>query len=248
MGHHGYVRRQARIGVRLPTTHPVAMTMPNALEELFRMRSLRFLLSGAASTRSTVPNTRVAEGWRRWKAFCALCVVVGVFAILLPMESGCSAGTVLAIPLLLDALVQCCHAVHIRRHPGVAWRLLGGAISAAGATVLLSVPLDDVMPLGVAMGVFLLHSSLARFFLSAFLEPQNDRNWLSHIGVTGVLLGLGLLLFGAEAKATLLGPLVGLVVLLDGARLAVTACPGHRQRADVPPALPFHVSCGSVRG
>ena len=79
------------------------------------------------------------------------------------------------------------------------------------------------------IGVFLLHSGLVRCLLAAFLEPLQGWSLLSNIGAFGVMTGLGLLFFGADAPPTLLGPLLGLLVMLDGTWLALTASAARRQ-------------------
>ncbi|MFY9973309.1 MAG: DUF308 domain-containing protein [Chromatiaceae bacterium] len=180
-------------------------------------------------SRISLHERRIAEHWQHWTVFGALGILAGAAAVLLPGRPGLSAAAVLAIPLLLDGFVQCCHAGHIRRHFGAAWRLLGGAISVGTGTLLLSVPLEDILPLGLAIGVFLLHSGLVRCLLAAFLEPLQGWSWLSNIGAIAVMAGLGLLFFGADAAPTLLGPLLGLLMMLDGAWLALTAWAARRQ-------------------
>ena len=182
-----------------------------------------------AISRISLHERRIAQHWQHWTVFGALGILAGAVAILLPGRAGLSAAAVLAIPLLLDGFVQCCHAGHIRRHFGAAWRLLGGAISVGTGTLLLSVPLEDILPLGLAIGVFLLHSGLVRCLLAAFLEPLQGWSWLSNIGAIGVMTGLGLLFFGDDAAPTLLGPLLGLLMMLDGAWLALTAWAARRQ-------------------
>ena len=182
-----------------------------------------------ATSRIALHESRVAEHWQHWMVFGALSFGVGAIAILLPTRTGLPAAAALAIPLLLDGLLQCCHAGHIRRHFGAAWRLLGGTMSVAMGTLLLCVPLEDILPLGLAVGVFLLHSGLARCLLAAFLEPLYGWSWLSNVGVIGVMSGLGLLFFGAGAEPSLLGTLVGLLLMLDGAWLALSAWAARRQ-------------------
>lgn len=182
-----------------------------------------------ATYRIALHERRIAQHWQHWTVFGALGILAGAVAILLPGRAGLSAAAVLAIPLLLDGFVQCCHAGHIRRHFGAAWRLLGGTVSVATGTLLLAVPLEDFLPLGLVVGVFLLHSGLVRCLLAAFLEPLQGWSWLSNIGAIGVMAGLGLLFFGADAAPTLLGPLLGLLMMLDGAWLAMTAWAARRQ-------------------
>ena len=173
-----------------------------------------------------------------WRAFLIegiVLLVLGLFAIVIPVVATIAVEVFVGWVLLLSGVVGLISTFRMRSTPGFGWSLLSAAIALAAGVVLLAWPLSGVFSLTVILTAFLTIEGVASIMLALSHRHGFSARWALLL-VSGLIdLFLAALIFlGLPANAAwAIGLLVGINMVFGGSTLISMAL---QARSLAPPA------------
>jgi len=173
-----------------------------------------------------------------WRAFLIegiVLLVLGLFAIVIPVVATIAVEVFVGWVLLLSGVVGLISTFRMRSTPGFGWSLLSAAIALAAGVVLLAWPLSGVFSLTVILTAFLTIEGVASIMLALSHRHGFSARWALLL-VSGLIdLFLAALIFlGLPATAAwAIGLLVGINMVFGGSTLISMAL---QARSLAPPA------------
>jgi uncharacterized membrane protein HdeD (DUF308 family) len=145
-----------------------------------------------------------------------LLIMLGVAAIAFPMFSTLAAEIWIAWIILFAGGSKLAYAFQSRSEGGFIWKLLLSILYIATGILLLIYPLQGVLTLTLALGIFLVVEGVFETALAFQMRPNPNWLWLLGNGITtlilGALIGLEWPLNGSFA----IGLLLGISIIFSG--------------------------------
>jgi uncharacterized membrane protein HdeD (DUF308 family) len=171
-----------------------------------------------------------ARHWKLLLAIGALCDLVGVYAILVPIVASISVTVLVGWALVIGGIVQLGHG--LRRDLAwsweVAWRLLVSVLTIAAGVWIVLAPLTGTITLTVVLVAWFWAIGVTRL-LAWWRMRGVEHSWT--VGLGGALaLVLGILIWADLPSSAVwaIGLLVGIELLFAGSALIMTAFAGRQ--------------------
>jgi uncharacterized membrane protein HdeD (DUF308 family) len=161
----------------------------------------------------------------------ALLAVIGVLAIIYPLVSSSAIAVPLGWLLIITAVLQGVVLFGMRSMPHFAFQALSVALALIIGLLLLRDPQQARETLIMLVIVYLLLQGVSRLMFGLSIRPFRHWQWVMGSGVLGILLSLVLLTTLPDAAPWLVGLLVGLDLIGEGAAIAYLAWDTNRQPA-----------------
>lgn len=161
----------------------------------------------------------------------ALLAVIGVLAIIYPLVSSSAIAVPLGWLLIITAVLQGVVLFGMRSMPHFAFQALSVALALIIGLLLLRDPQQARETLIMLVIVYLLLQGVSRLMFGLSIRPFRHWQWVMGSGVLGILLSLVLLTTLPDAAPWMVGLLVGLDLIGEGAAIAYLAWDTNRQPA-----------------
>jgi uncharacterized membrane protein HdeD (DUF308 family) len=172
-----------------------------------------------------------------WRAFLIegiVLLVLGLFAIVIPVVATIAVEIFIGWVLLLSGVVGLISTFRMRNAPGFGWSLLSAVIAIAAGVVLLVWPLSGVLSLTLILTAFLTIEGVASIMMSLTHRNGFSARWalLLVSGLVDLILA-ALIFFGLPGTAAwAIGLLVGINMVFGGSALISMAL---QARSTAPP-------------
>ena len=177
-----------------------------------------------------------------WRAFLIegiVLLILGIFAILIPVVATIAVEVFIGWVLLLSGVVGLISTFRLRGAPGFGWSLLSAVIAIAAGVVLLAWPLSGVLWLTLILTAFLTIEGVASIMMALSHRHGFSARWalLLVSGVIDLILAAMIFLNLPSTAAWAIGLLVGINMVFGGSTLismalqARSLAPGPAPRA-----------------
>jgi uncharacterized membrane protein HdeD (DUF308 family) len=149
-----------------------------------------------------------------------LMVVLGVVALAYPLITTVALVETLGWLLILHGLLQAVGVIGAKDVPYFWLELVSAVLAGVVGLLLLSQPVEGVLVLSLLLIVFLASSGMARVVFALTIRPLPQWGWLLLSGIMGILLAFVLWSMLPEVAGWLVGVLLGVHFIAEGAALA----------------------------
>ena len=167
------------------------------------------------------------ETVRRYSPFYlaqgVLMIALGVVAFIYPLITSTALVVTLGWVLILYGLLEAIGVIGAKDVPYFWLQLLSAVLAGVVGLLLLSQPLEGVLVLSLLLIVFLASSGMARVVFALTIRPLSSWGWLLLSGVGGILLAFVLWSMLPDVANWLIGILLGIHFVIEGAALAAFA-------------------------
>jgi uncharacterized membrane protein HdeD (DUF308 family) len=173
-----------------------------------------------------------------WRAFLVegiVLLVLGLFAIVIPVVATIAVEVFVGWVLLLSGVVGLISTFRMRNAPGFGWSLLSAVIAIAAGVILLAWPLSGVLSLTLILTAFLTIEGVASIMMALTHRHGFSARWalLLVSGVIDLILAAMIFLGLPGTAAWAIGLLVGINMVFGGSTLISMAL---QARSLAPPA------------
>lgn len=158
----------------------------------------------------------------------ALLALTGLLAIVYPLVSSAAIAVPLGWLLIVTAVIQSVVLFGMRSMPHFGFQALSVALALLIGFLLLRDPQQARQTIIVMVIIFLLLQGVSRLLFGLSIRPFRHWQWVMGSGVLGVLLSLVLLGNLPDPATWLVGLLVGLELIGEGAAMALLAWDRNR--------------------
>lgn len=176
-----------------------AAAMREAMRETVRRYSLWYLVRGA------------------------LMVIAGVLALLYPLFTSTAIIYLLGWILIISGLLQGLGLIGARQVPHFWLELISVVLAIVIGLFLLRQPEAGLLLFSVLLIVYLMVEGFAKVSFALTIRPFPNWGWVLASGLVGILLAIYLWANIAAASALLLGVLLGILLISEGAALTYLA-------------------------
>jgi uncharacterized membrane protein HdeD (DUF308 family) len=176
-----------------------AAAMREALRETVRRYSLWYLVRGA------------------------LMIIAGVLALVYPLISSTAIIYLLGWILIISGLLQGMGLIGARQVPHFWLELISVVLAIVIGLFLLRQPETGLLLFSVLLIVYLMVEGFAKVSFALTIRPFPNWGWVLASGLIGILLAIYLWANIAAASALLLGILLGILLISEGAALTYLA-------------------------
>ncbi|HEX2653338.1 MAG TPA: HdeD family acid-resistance protein [Xanthobacteraceae bacterium] len=176
-----------------------AAAMREALRETVRRYSLWYLVRGA------------------------LMIIAGVLALVYPLISSTAIIYLLGWILIISGLLQGMGLIGARQVPHFWLELISVVLAIVIGVFLLRQPETGLLLFSVLLIVYLMVEGFAKVSFALTIRPFPNWGWVLASGLIGILLAIYLWANIAAASALLLGILLGILLISEGAALTYLA-------------------------
>ena len=176
-----------------------AAAMREALRETVRRYSLWYLVRGA------------------------LMIIAGVLALVYPLISSTAIIYLLGWILIISGLLQGMGLIGARQVPHFWLELISVVLAIVIGLFLLRQPETGLLLFSVLLIVYLMVEGFAKVSFALTIRPFPNWGWVLASGLIGILLAIYLWANIAGASALLLGILLGILLISEGAALTYLA-------------------------
>ena len=176
-----------------------AEVMRSAMRDLIKRHSLWYLLQGG------------------------LMLVTGIVALLFPILTSVAVVLMLGWLLIINGIFQAIGLIGATKVPHFWLQLISVALSIVIGVLFLRHPGEGLLTLTLLLIVFFMVGGMAKVIFALTIRPFPNWAWVLASGVIGVLLAVYLWSSLPIAAAWLLGLLVGIQLVSEGAALAYMA-------------------------
>ena len=149
-----------------------------------------------------------------------LMVVAGFVALVFPVISSVATVLVLGWLLIISGILQAAGLIGARHVPHFWLQLISAALSLIVGFLFLTSPGEGLLALTLLLIVFFIVGGMARIVFALTIRPFPEWGWILGSGIVGLLLGVLLFAQMPVTAAWLLGLLVGIQLLTEGAALS----------------------------
>jgi len=176
-----------------------------------------------------------------WKLFMLqglLMLVLGVFAVMLPMVSTLAIELLVGWLLLIGGVLRTVSLLRSQRIPGYWWSMLSAVLAIALGILLVFQPLQGELTLTLLLTVFFILEGMATILIAVHLRTHlGNWGWILFSGVVDLVLAFLILQGWPSTAAWAIGLLLGVNMLFTGLSLAMSAL-AARTLGGAPPAGP----------
>jgi|GEM_PF-4508542 len=152
----------------------------------------------------------------------ALLVLAGMVALLLPQFTGLTVQFLIGLLMTVTGGLSLLDGLRSRDHRTV-WRLFSSILVLAGGVVLLLFPVTGAITLALATAVLFLTSGAANVAQAGAMKGLPGWRWVLASGIAALVLGLLIVMVTPQAAEAVIGLLIGVQMLVNGAWLLVLA-------------------------
>ncbi len=159
-------------------------------------------------------STRGGIGWGWMLAYGIIGLLVGIFAIMMPISATFAVTIVLGVSLLVGGLFSLLAGIFGKGHEGRVYAILGGLVSLIGGGVMIFQPVVGAISLTLLVVAWLVVRGVMEL---AWGFRFHRRRWLMiALGVINLLFAAYIMYLGPLAALTLPGILLGFSFLFSG--------------------------------
>jgi len=176
-----------------------AAAMREAMRETVKRYSLWYLLQGA------------------------LMVVAGVLALIYPLLASVAMVYLLAWILIISGLLQAIGLIGARDVPHYWLQLISVVLAIVIGVLLLNQPESGLLVMTVLLIVFFMVEGISKIIFALTIRPFPNWGWVLASGLVGIVLAVFLWANMPIASEWVLGILLGIMLVSEGAALAYLA-------------------------
>jgi len=176
-----------------------AEVMREAMRETVRRHSLWYLIQGG------------------------LMIIGGVLALLYPVITSVAVVALLGWVLIISGIVQGISIIGARSVPHFWLQLVSVALSIIVGLLFLSNPSDGLLTLTFLLIVFFMVEGISKVIFALTIRPFPNWGWVLGAGVVGIVIALILWASMPVTAIWLLGVLLGIQLIVEGAALGYLA-------------------------
>ena len=150
----------------------------------------------------------------------ALMVLAGIVALLFPVFSSVAVILALGWLLIFSGILQAISLIGASNVPHFWLQLISVALSVIVGFLFLTSPGEGLVALTLLLIVFFIVGGMAKVVFALTIRPFPNWGWVLGSGIVGLLLGVILFAQMPVSAAWLLGLLVGIQMVTEGAALA----------------------------
>lgn len=185
----------------------------------------------ATMTQTMGSDATGASFGHRWGWMLALGVVqiiAGSVAIAAPVVGSLVAVGVFGGVLIFSAIAQLAYAFKVKAWPRSAWNGLGGALYAIAGLLVILNPIGGALTLAIIIAVLLIAEGALRVIFATMARPAAGWGWLAAAGIGSIIVGVILLLGWPLTALWVTGLLLGINLIMSGATNAAVAISARR--------------------
>jgi uncharacterized membrane protein HdeD (DUF308 family) len=180
-----------------------------------------------------LPILRHNWGW--FVALGVLLMLFGVVGVMVPLVLGEAVVLLLGWLFLVGGIFEIVHAIWRRGWHGFWIDILSGILTTVIGGMILSRPGEALVDITLLIGIVFLVGGIFRFAVAvAVRNPYGP--WIVLHGLIGIVLGLMILGGWPFSSIWVIGTLVGIDMVFNGARLITLGMAGRRSAAHAHPA------------
>ncbi len=176
-----------------------AQVMREAMRETVRRHSLWYLVQGA------------------------LMVLAGILALVYPIISAVAVIVLLGWLLIISGVVQGISLIGARNVPHFWLQLISVVLSVVVGVLFLRNPGEGLLTVTLLLIVFFMVEGMSKVIFSLTIRPFPNWGWVLASGIVGILLALYLWASLPVTAIWLLGVLLGIQLICEGAALGYLA-------------------------
>lgn len=186
-------------GIMTISLDAAAQAMREAMRETVRQHSLWYLIQSA------------------------LMILAGILALVYPVVSSVGVVFLLGWLLIISGVVQGISLVDVRNVPHFWLQLVSVVLSVIVGVLLLRHPGEGLLTLTLLLIVFFIVEGISKVIFSLTVRPFPNWGWVLASGIVGILLALYLWANLPITAVWLLGVLLGIQLICEGAALGYLA-------------------------
>ena len=186
-------------GIMTISLDAAAQAMREAMRETVRQHSLWYLIQSA------------------------LMILAGILALVYPVVSSVGVVFLLGWLLIISGVVQGISLVDVRNVPHFWLQLVSVVLSVIVGILLLRHPGEGLLTLALLLIVFFIVEGISKVIFSLTVRPFPNWGWVLASGIVGILLALYLWANLPITAVWLLGVLLGIQLICEGAALGYLA-------------------------
>ena len=172
---------------------------------------------GGQLQRALVQSVR--EHWVLFLIEGIVLVVLGLLAIVIPPIATIAVTIFLGWLFLISGIMGLITTFWARHAPGFWWSLLSAVLAIAAGIVLLGWPVRGAVSLTLLLIVFFMVEGISKVIFALTIRPFPNWGWVLGSGIIGILLALYLWASIPVSAVWLLGVLLGIELICEGAAL-----------------------------
>jgi uncharacterized membrane protein HdeD (DUF308 family) len=176
-----------------------AQVMRDAMRETIRRHSLWYLVQGG------------------------LMVLGGILALVYPVLSTAAVLLLLGWILIITGVIQGISLIGARSVPHFWLQLVSVVLSVIVGVLIIRHPAEGLLTITLLLIVFFMIEGISKVIFSLTIRPFPNWGWVLASGVVGILLALFLWASLPVTAVWLLGVLLGILLISEGAALAYLA-------------------------
>lgn len=180
-------------------------------------------LNEAAETMREAMRQVIRQFWLFYFTQGVLMGMTGLVALMVPFFPTSGVVPMLGWMLVVSGVFQSIILIRVIKVPHFWLQLISVALSIVIGALFIGYTGGDLLPLTLLMVVFFMIGGIARIIFALTIRPFRNWGWVLGSGVVGILLAAFLWSSAPIAAAWLLGILVGIQLLTEGAALAYMA-------------------------
>ena len=152
-----------------------------------------------------------------------LMVIAGIVALIYPLVSSVALALFLGWILIISGIVQGISLIGAQNVPSFWLQLVSAVLSIIVGVLFLRRPGEGVVTLALLLIVFFMVEGFAKLVFSLTIRPLPNWGWVLASGVVGILVALYLWASLPVTALWLLGVLLGIQLICEGAALGYLA-------------------------
>ena len=175
---------------------------------------------------------RESAGWTI--AFGVLLIILGLFALMVPLIAGVAVAVMFGWLLILGGVAHLVVSWHLRHAGGFIWELLVGLAYIVMGVFLLAHPLAGLFALTAFLGSYLLVKGIFELIMWFRLRRLHGGGWVLFDAIISLLLSAMIWLHLPYSTTWVIGTLVGFGILFSGISRVVMGMNARRLLAAIP--------------
>jgi|SRR5262245_61444826 len=153
----------------------------------------------------------------------ALMIIAGILALVYPVLSSVAVVVLLGWVLIISGVVQGISLIGARKVPHFWLQLVSVVLSIIVGVLFLRHPGEGLLTITVLLIVFLLVEGISKLIFALTIRPFPNWGWVLASGIVGILLSFFLWSSLPVTSLWLLGVLLGIQLICEGAALGYLA-------------------------
>jgi uncharacterized membrane protein HdeD (DUF308 family) len=174
-----------------------------------------------------------------------LMVVAGVLAFIYPLLASVALIYLLAWVLIVSGAVQAIGLIGARHVPHYWLQLISVVIAILIGVLLLRQPESGLLIMTLLLIVFFMVEGISKVIFALTIRPFPNWGWVFASGLVGIVLGVYLLMNIPVSAEWVLGVLLGIQLICEGAALAYLAWQVRTAQSE-PPASQARLKGGDI--